>query len=347
MKKLTFFLLLCFSLMVMPFSGKATEPCTTTVWGISDTRPLDPVLPMTAGAWAYFSERKIYSVCFGGDVDPEDGYALDLTLTGVKWRASNLTIQECQPIWYGVTTQLITNGRTRILLSGRGIIFLGVGIPSCTNTTGIKKFAQTIICAAGCFTPPPGGCPIGSTYENGVCCPITPIIIDTNGDGFHFSSVAGGVNFNYGDVPVATAWTLAGTDDGWLVLDRNSNGTIDNGGELFGNFTAQPVSADQNGYKALLACDGPKLDGKITYEDTVFSSLRIWCDTDHDGVSDAGELQTLAYYGITELGTTYTENQHSDQWDNVARLEASVVAPGTHVFNKSIDCYLMNGTDIP
>jgi len=135
-----------------------------------------------------------------------------------------------------------------------------------------------------------------------------PLAIDLDGDGIESIGADGTVVFDHdGDgVKTGTGWVSA--DDGFFVLDRNGNGTIDTGAELFGVDTIKSDGATAvDGFDALIDLDSND-DGLFNAQDTEFSNVKIWQDLNQDGVSNVGELSSLTQLGIESIDLNANEN---------------------------------------
>ena len=132
--------------------------------------------------------------------------------------------------------------------------------------------------------------------------------------------------------PVRVSWTPPGSGDAFLALDRNNNGTIDDGSELFGNHTTQPPTTQKGGLNGFLALaefdrveNGGNGDGWITEDDAVYSQPRLWIDSNHDGVSQPGELKTLAECGVRAIALHYTLAKLTDASGNQFRFRSHAI----------------------
>jgi len=122
----------------------------------------------------------------------------------------------------------------------------------------------------------------------------------------------------------STGW-IAPTD-GLLVMDRNGNGTIDTGRELFGDNTLKTDGTlAQNGFDALADLDS-NVDGLIDNKDNDFNKLRVWRDLNQDGISQSNELFTLNQLNIQSIGTA-----SDNVFENIGNNNQTI-AKGTFTF---------------
>ncbi|HKI03169.1 MAG TPA: hypothetical protein VKK31_14425 [Thermoanaerobaculia bacterium] len=162
-----------------------------------------------------------------------------------------------------------------------------------------------------------------------------PVLLDLQQDGFHLSGPDPAVRFDIDadGTPDEIAWTQAGEDEAFLCWDRNRNGVIDDGRELFGYST--PLLSGglaKVGYRALAELDQAELggnrDGKVDAGDRTFRELRAWVDRNRDGVSQPHEIHTLEEVGVVALEYGYQTTRLRDSYGNLFRYVSRAAMRG-------------------
>ena len=157
-----------------------------------------------------------------------------------------------------------------------------------------------------------------------------PLTLDLDSDGLETLPVSAGVLFDHDADGIVTGTGWVYRDDGLLVWDRNGNGLIDSGRELFGDSTLKSngqLAVD--GFDALADLDA-NADGKVDGLDPNFANLRVWRDLDQDGITDAGELSSLSSLGIAGFNTAKTaNNQVLPDGNRIADLGTYIKSDGS------------------
>src|SRR5690554_2374117 len=174
--------------------------------------------------------------------------------------------------------------------------------------------------------------------------PRDPIILDLDGNGLNTLGLNSGVYFDHDGSSILTRTGWVGEGDALLVWDRNVNGLIESGAELFGDFTPMPDGTlAPNGFAALAALDANG-DGILDASDPAFAELKLWIDSDQNGVTSEGELISLADAGIASLNLGSTlKNQKQSNGNTLAREGSFTRTDGTESamgeFHLAIDTF--------
>ena len=157
---------------------------------------------------------------------------------------------------------------------------------------------------------------------------VTPIVLDLDGHGINTLAAAQGVNFDLlGTGQTHKVGWVAG-NDGLLVMDRNHDGIINNGSELFGMGTILANGKHaKDGFVAMAEQDSNH-DGKLDLHDANFKDLRVWVDANHDGKTDAGELKTLEELGIASLDLHAAKGTGTDHGNLIGLVSSFTTTDG-------------------
>jgi hypothetical protein len=221
---------------------------------------------------------------------------------------------------------------------GHAIGFTDVALSNCNGQT--VMFAN--ITLGGPYTTGPtatdqcqlsqfNGSSAGMQNDANSACGVDtgctePIVFNLSNGGYELTGLDDPVAFDiigagYRAIKPQIGWTARGSEMAFLAFDRDGNGMIDSGGELFGTGTLlRGGKHASDGFEALAQYDDNG-DGQIDASDRVWQFLLLWVDRNHDGISQAEELSPIRESAITSIGLTHHWISRRDHFGNVFGYE--------------------------
>jgi len=154
----------------------------------------------------------------------------------------------------------------------------------------------------------------------------SPLVFDLKGNGLGLVGPDYGVRFDVNDTgyAIGTGW-IGDKDDALLVRDLDEDRRIESGAELFGNATRLPSGERAlNGFEALRPLDSNG-DGFLTYKDQSWDELKLWIDSNRDGVSQRWEMMSLDRAGVESVDLKYVSVLEVDSHGNQTRERSTFV----------------------
>lgn len=176
----------------------------------------------------------------------------------------------------------------------------------------------------------------------------SPIVVDTRRDGITLGPAGRSVLFdvNADGFRDSVQWVRPGGDEAFLTLDRNRNGVVDDGSELFGVGTPLVEGGNApNGFVGLAQYDQPLLggndDGVISRADAIWPELTLWLDSNADGVATRKEMRRPEAFGLTSFGIIPKVRRYVDPAGNSLPYWAWASTTGRPARTVMVDVYFL------
>lgn len=173
----------------------------------------------------------------------------------------------------------------------------------------------------------------------------SPLVVDTRSEGIQLIPPDQGPRFDLSadGQPRRYSWPANPASVMFLVYDKNSNGLIENVNELFGDNTVGPDGQKSpNGFDALKKHDADN-NGRIGEEDPVFQKLQLWSDANRNGLTESGELYSLADKNIRYFDLKYDSIDERIDFYGNSIGERSFVVTKNGQFIRVYDLWFVSG----